>query len=226
MLPFQPGGRPLPPEQLRAILSSAILRQVYLGWHVETQLDGQAVLRKSNEVNHVAHALASVFTCGLWVPVWVILAVTGSEQRMTLAVDPYGVLLINGMPAQPLPLPGPMPRPAGDSNARAVAAASARRDLRQRAREQAAEDLLIARELRIGRPDLPRHYDDGGLVDVNHVPAQTLTALRGVTPQVAEHIVAVRERVGAFTSAEELAATAGLHPDLTPEIREYGIFLP
>ncbi len=215
MLPFQPG---VPPEQLRAILGSAVLRQVQLGWRVESQFDNQAVMRKGGDVNHLAHALAVLFTCGIWLPVWVILAVTGTEQRIMLTVDPNGVVLIDGRPAVPLP--------GVDPNAHAVAAVNIRRDLRQRARQQAAEDVMLARELRIGRPDLPRHYDDGGLVDLNHVPPGALLGLRGVTPQIAEHIVAVRDRVGAFTSAEELAATAGLHPDLTPEIREYGIFLP
>ncbi len=235
MLPFEAGGPPLPPEQLKAILGSAVMRHVSLGWRIVTQYPGQTVMRRSNEVNHLAHSLATVFTCGLWLPVYVVLAVTSEEQRIALAVDPYGVVLINGLPAPPPSLmPGPAvpsPRPVGvplpgDGNARAVAAANARRALRQKAREQAAEDLLLARELRIGRPDLPRHYDDGGLVDLNHVPAHALTTLRGVTPEIADQIVAVRDRVGAFSSAEELAATAGLHPDLTPEIREYGIFLP
>ena len=101
-----------------------------------------------------------------------------------------------------------------------------RRDLRRAAREQASQDLVLARELRIGRPDLPREYDDGGLIDVNHVPWRTLTVLSGVTPEIAEGIASLRERLGPFSSAEELVATADLHPDLLPEIKEYGIFLP
>ena len=36
---------------------------------------------------------------------------------------------------------------------------------------------MLARELRIGRPDLPRQYDDGGLVDVNNVPVGVLAEL-------------------------------------------------
>jgi hypothetical protein len=34
---------------------------------------------------------------------------------------------------------------------------------------------------KIGRPDLPREYDDGGLVDVNHVPAAVLAAPLGLS---------------------------------------------
>ena len=39
---------------------------------------------------------------------------------------------------------------------------------------------MLAQELKIGRPDLPRDYDDGGLVDVNHVPAAILAARLGL----------------------------------------------
>jgi hypothetical protein len=33
---------------------------------------------------------------------------------------------------------------------------------------------VLARELRIGRPDVPRQFDDGGLVDLNHAPVPVL----------------------------------------------------
>jgi hypothetical protein len=214
-----PAGPPLPPDQRRTILNSAIMRQISLGWRVETQLDTQAILVTGGRVNHPVHAVLTVFLCGAWLPIWIILAITGAEKRMTLAVDAHGVVLVNGHPA-PLRLAAPAP-----GNAQAVAAATARRELRRQAREQ-AEDVVLARELCIGRPDLPRHYDDGGLIDVNHVNPPALTMLAGVTPEIAARIVSIREHVGAFSSAEELVMTADLHPDLLPEIKEYGIFLP
>jgi hypothetical protein len=43
-------------------------------------------------------------------------------------------------------------------------------------------DPAVAAELRIGRPDLPRNFDDGGLIDVNTVPAQVLSRLLGLRP--------------------------------------------
>jgi hypothetical protein len=218
MIPFQSG--PLPPDQRRLILNSAIMRQVSLGWRVETQLDTQAILSNGGQINHPLHLVLTVVTCGAWLPIWLILAITGVEKRITLQVDAHGVVLINGRPAPPLGAPG-----AVTGNAQAVAAANARRELRRQAREQ-AQDVVLARELCIGRPDLPRHYDDGGLIDINHVAPTALTMLSGVTPEIAERIATLREQVGGFSSAEELAATADLHPDLVPEIKEYGIFLP
>ncbi|MCO5986688.1 helix-hairpin-helix domain-containing protein [Actinoallomurus spadix] len=206
------------------------MRQASLGWRVQMQSDNQAVMTSGGQVNHVLHLLITLLLCGLWLPVWVILAVTGTEKRITITVDPYGTLLYNGRPVAPAPMGPPMPLPPGpplhNLNDQAVAAANQRRNLRQKAREQAAADIVLARELRIGRPDLPRHYDDGGLIDVNHVPPQALTLFSGVTPELAGHIARVRDHVGGFSSAEELAATADLHPDLLPEIAEYAIFLP
>lgn len=100
-----------------------------------------------------------------------------------------------------------------------------RRELRARAREIAREHPERALEMRIGRPDLVRAFDDGGLVDVNHVPAAALTAIPGVTPEQAAKIVRVRSDVGGFVSAEEVGVMAGLPPSLTPRIAEYGVFL-
>jgi hypothetical protein len=54
-----------------------------------------------------------------------------------------------------------------------------------------------ARELRIGRPDLPREYDHGGLVDVDHVPGEILTSRLGLAPgETAAIVVAREERPG------------------------------
>jgi hypothetical protein len=90
------------------------------------------------------------------------------------------------------------------------------RSLEQRIRREQALTLLdhyplIARELRIGRPDLSRVFNDGGLVDINAVPEHILAALPGVTVPRAQQIVARRRSVGGFASVEELI-TGGLLP--------------
>lgn len=216
MVPSE-AGPPLPPDRLQAILGDAIMRQSSLGWRLEWRSDTQAVMSTGGGVNHVAHLLAGALTCGLWIPIWLVLAISGKARRITLTVDPYGMVLLNGRPVPHGPLRG--------ANAAAIAAVNARRELRRKAREQAEEDPVLARELRIGRPDLPRHYDDGGLVDLNHAPPAILTRIAGVTAEIAERIATVRGDIGGFSSAEELMVAADLHPDLAPEIREYGVFL-
>ena len=96
----------------------------------------------------------------------------------------------------------------------AVAAALTGRELRQQARAIVADDPALARELHIGRPDLPRQFDDGGLVDVNHVPEQVLVEQLGLSPAEADRVVEARERLGGFSSAAELCAFAEV-PDTT-----------
>ncbi|RAY13192.1 helix-hairpin-helix domain-containing protein [Actinomadura craniellae] len=110
-------------------------------------------------------------------------------------------------------------------NEKAIERVRRQRLMRQKARELAAADPGLARELRIGRPDLPRQYDDGGLIDFNHAPAEALTLLPGLTPELAARIVRVREDTGGFMSAEELSALAELPPALTADLAEYGLFL-
>lgn len=48
----------------------------------------------------------------------------------------------------------------------ALTTALAARARRNGARQLASTDPLFARDLRIGRPDLPVTYEDGGLVDI------------------------------------------------------------
>jgi DNA uptake protein ComE-like DNA-binding protein len=111
-------------------------------------------------------------------------------------------------------------------NEHAVEVAQYRRMLRDEARRLLAEDSALAHELRIGRPDLPRAYDDGGLIDVNHAPAPTLGLLPGMTDELVRKVVRVREQTGTFVSVEELAVDADLPPDLIHRMAEYTIFLP
>lgn len=120
----------------------------------------------------------------------------------------------------------PRRTPRDRANEHAIHVAQYRRLLREDARALAAGDPSLAHELRIGRPDLPRAYDDGGLIDVNHAPPPTLALLPGLTPELVERIVRVRTEHGGFVSAEELAVDADLPPGMLPRLAEYSVFLP
>jgi DNA-binding SARP family transcriptional activator len=90
------------------------------------------------------------------------------------------------------------------------------RSMERRVRREQALTLVehhpaIARELRIGRPDLLRVFDDGGLIDINAVPEHILATLPGVTPLQAHHIVVRRQARGGFDSVDDLIAE-GLLP--------------
>jgi hypothetical protein len=107
----------------------------------------------------------------------------------------------------------------------AVAAALAARGRREQARAITTSDPGLARELRIGRPDLSREFDDGGLVDVNHVPALVLVDRLGLSQEEAARVAEARERLGRFASPAELEVYAEL-PEATVEaLRERLLFL-
>ncbi|WP_067463416.1 ComEA family DNA-binding protein [Actinomadura macra] len=114
---------------------------------------------------------------------------------------------------------------SGIDNEAVVERVRRQRLLRDKARALAASDPGLARELRIGRPDLPHQYNDGGLIDVNHAPAEALSLLPGITAELAARIERVRAETGGFVSAEELSAVAELPPELTAGVATYAVFI-
>ena len=115
---------------------------------------------------------------------------------------------------------------AGLAGDQAVAIASAKTQLRRRneAREILAADPVLAHQLRIGRPDLPRRFDDGGLVDVNHAAARALATVPGIDPDLANRIVGTRDDVGGFNSLEDLSITLGVSPQRLDIAKMYLVF--
>jgi hypothetical protein len=83
---------------------------------------------------------------------------------------------------------------------------------REESRRILTADPELAASLHIGRPDLPREYDDGGLVDVNHVPLRFLMRIEGIDESTARQITESREAIGGFASLDELCMTTGLWP--------------
>lgn len=83
---------------------------------------------------------------------------------------------------------------------------------------------VLARELRIGRPDLPREYDDGGLVDINRVSRSWLPAVLGFTSEESASVLVARDKLGRFTDADELCSVTDLSPRRVDELRDLMIF--
>jgi hypothetical protein len=99
--------------------------------------------------------------------------------------------------------------------------------LEERVRRRQALTLVernpaIARELRIRRPDLPRVFDDGGLIDVNAVPEPVLAALSGLTTYEAWRIVADRQAHGHFPSVDSLVSRGLLTAPAAQALRRGG----
>ena len=117
------------------------------------------------------------------------------------------------------------PRPAARTLQPAHARALAARTPRDEARRLAASDPLLARDLRIGRPDLSRGYDDGGLVDLNAAPARVVAAVCGIDPVQAMRIVAARQAAGRFAAVDDVFAWAELPVGLWDQVREHAVVL-
>ena len=81
---------PVTREVASALLTVAVQREIAAGGRVEHASDTTAVLAHGARLNHVLHLLLSVFTFGLWLVVWVVLAATGAPSRVMLTVDPCG----------------------------------------------------------------------------------------------------------------------------------------
>jgi hypothetical protein len=120
---------------------------------------------------------------------------------------------------------GPRAHFAGRLNP-AIAAVESARARRRDARELAERDPLMARELCIGRPDLPRQYDDGGLVDLNAAPAAAIADVCQVPMAVAQELVTTRAHLGRFSSVEEAIVYANVPGDDVHGLRERAIVLP
>ncbi len=123
------------------------------------------------------------------------------------------------------PLGPSVPLTSRQRNKEAIARVQAEMERRKDARHLVATQPELARDLRIGRPDLARDYDDGGLVDVNHVPADVLASRLGLASAEVRDVLAARDKLGKFTSADELCAYTALAPDRVDELRDLMIFI-
>ena len=107
----------------------------------------------------------------------------------------------------------------------AVAAGRERLAARAEARRIAKDQPALAKELGIGRPDVPG-AQDAGLIDVNHAPASVLASLPGVDRALAAQLVAAREDINGWSSLEDMGSQMNLDGHLVEGIRDQVIFLP
>jgi len=109
----------------------------------------------------------------------------------------------------------------------AVVAAQRRIARRNEARALLLSNPALGAELRIGRPDLARQYDDGGLVDINHVTASVIASEFEIPLTLANEIIAQRTKVGGFQSADDLVVYCqAITPHQVEVIRDRLLFTP
>lgn len=94
-LPAQQQPQLRSPGDRQEILAGAVNSGIRDGYRVESHTATQVILVKGRRPNHVLHLILTLVTFGLWLFVWIPLAMFGGERRKVLTVDPYGYVQIH-----------------------------------------------------------------------------------------------------------------------------------
>jgi helix-hairpin-helix protein len=98
-------------------------------------------------------------------------------------------------------------------------------ETRREAHRLVEREPEVARELGVGRPDVPQARAMG-VVDINHASAVALATLPGIDNHLARDIVTAREEIDGFESLEDMGGVLDLDGNLVEDLRPYVVFLP
>jgi len=134
------------------------------------------------------------------------------------------IVLAGGGAAHVLAIRGEAGRQIAAEGDPRLLVAQHRAEQRERALAEIARDPARARQLGVGRPDVPGAFD-AGLIDVNHVGATTLQTLPGFDAARAARVVELRDGRG-FTSIEDLDLALDLPAGALSDLRDRLVFVP
>jgi hypothetical protein len=77
-------------DERKAQLDAHLAALAGQGWRIENRSDFQATIAKGHRTNHILHLILTIVTLGLWLIVWILMAIIGGEKRRLASVDPYG----------------------------------------------------------------------------------------------------------------------------------------
>ncbi len=72
------------------MLVGSVQRAAARGARIENQSAFQAIIVEGRPINHILHLLLSIFTLGLWLLIWIVLAIFGGEKRSLVRIDKDG----------------------------------------------------------------------------------------------------------------------------------------
>ena len=104
-------------------------------------------------------------------------------------------------------------------------AALRRLEAREIGRKLVADEPDRARQMGVGRPDVPEAFD-AELVDLNSAPATVIARVAGVSESVATRVVEAREATGGFSSIEDLDLLLDLAPGDVTRLKDAGVCVP
>ena len=70
------------------------------GRGIESQGQYHAVIVQGERVNHLLHLILSIITVGLWIIVWLILVVSGGQERRMIYIDEQGEVSVTEVKRQ------------------------------------------------------------------------------------------------------------------------------
>jgi hypothetical protein len=77
-------------DERRSILQGVLRSDTQNGWQVISQTDTTAQLKKGKHTSHLLHLILTIVTLGLWLLVWIPLAIFGGEKQRYVQVDEWG----------------------------------------------------------------------------------------------------------------------------------------
>jgi hypothetical protein len=119
---------------------------------------------------------------------------------------------------------GGAPPPAQEQVDPALVVALEARERRAAARRLVERDPLLARDLKIGRPDLSHTFDDGGLVDLNSAPAKVIADVCDLDEVIGEDITAARPP-GGFMAVDDVFSFADIPVATWDVIRDRAVVI-
>lgn len=84
------GDVSVPDGERTAVLDRELQKRGASGWRTESRGQFQATVVKGRRPSHLLHLILSVLTLGLWLVVWLVLALLRRERRALLTVDAFG----------------------------------------------------------------------------------------------------------------------------------------
>ena len=95
-------------EERSEILANSVQRAARKGWRVVSQTQTQAQLVKGKPTNHLLHLILCFVTLGIWIPVWIGVALfTGQKEVFVTVLEDGTVVGSDGGVIDPPPAPIP-----------------------------------------------------------------------------------------------------------------------
>jgi DNA uptake protein ComE-like DNA-binding protein len=162
---------------------------------------------------------------GVLIAVFGIDAAVGEKDWSSTLAGLVLFALAGGGFAHAIAIRRPLYAASADSASEQYERAERRLAVREQGRMLARTEPSKARQLGVGRPDLPDAFD-AELVDLNSAPATVIADVTGVAMTTAERVVAARSETSGFSSVEDLDLMVDLPPQELSRLRDAGVCVP